>query len=127
MFGCCVGLSIVDSAWSRLRTRAPSGASRVTTNGPLVVLEHRIVGSREVAGQIFDRRDAGADGPFEVLDCSIPPERRVVDDAVKVALLVELVGRHADRFGALLPREVVLPNDVRQAARLDRVEHPVDH
>ena len=48
-----------------------------------------------------------------------------VDHTVEITLLVELVGRDADGLRALFPGQVVATDDVRQPARLDRVEHPV--
>lgn len=82
------------------------------------------VAGDEFDGGALDEGDAGEDGALEV-DQFGALAGDEVDDAVDVALLVELIGRDADELGALLPGEVVLAGDAGEALGLDGVEDAI--
>ena len=69
----------------------------------------------------------GDDREAQVLEFVLRVARRVVDDAVDVALGVQLERRQAHVLRALLPRQIQPPGDVREALRLDGAEHAVAH
>ena len=48
----------------------------------------------------------------------------VINNSINIALLVEFIGRYTNKFGAFLPRQVVSPNEVSKALRVNGVEHP---
>jgi len=89
-----------------------------------VVVEDVGVVPDELDVAVLDAADAAADRRHQV-------GRRVllagheVDDRVDVALLVELVRRHADVLGALLPGQLVLAGNAGQTPGMNGVEDAV--
>ena len=104
-----------------------AGGVDVPSRVAAVVLEHGRFVAHELLRPLLHESDRRRDGGLETGQPVATLAGNEVDDAVEIALLVELVGRDADRLRALFPGQVVAAHDVRQAARLDRVEHAVPH
>ena len=90
---------------------------------PIVIEDIGVVGDeRRCCG--LDGLNAGDDGEAQVLE-RVRLARTVVDDAVDVALVIQLERRQSDLLGALLPGQVEPARDAGETLRLDRAEDAV--
>ena len=102
-----------------------AGGVDVAPRVAAVVLEHGRFVAHEQLRPLLHQRDRSGYGVLETGQPVAALAGNEVDHTVEITLLVELVGRDADGLRALFPGQVVATDDVRQPARLDRVEHPV--
>ena len=87
----------------------------------MVVVEDLWMVADEVLGGLLYGSDGADDDAAQVVYLVLLA-RVIVDDAVYVALGIELKGGHADELGALLPGEVVAAHQVSQPLGVDGVE-----
>ena len=99
------------------------GLIEVTIDITMVVIQHFGMLRHKLLRAILDRSDTGNYYIPQVSNFS-NFTRVVINDSINVSLLVELVGRYANKFGAFLPGQVVSPNQVGKALRVNGVEHP---
>ena len=92
---------------------------------PIVIKDVGIVRDERCRPRLYGL-NAGDDGQAEVLEGPLLA-RTVVDDAVDVALAVQLERRQADALRALLPGQVQPTRDAGEALGLDRAEDAVAH
>ena len=109
---------------ARLRGHELRRRIEIAHHGAAIVIRDVLVVRDEASNRIFDVLDTGDDGRLQIFELLVLAGD-VINDPVDVALLVELVGRHADLLRALLPRQVVLTSNVRKALRVDRVENAI--